>query len=163
MTPSGPALPALPAPALADRQAVQLCCFWVGGQELAVDLMRVEEILQPQKVTPVPNAPEIVEGVVNLRGAIVPVVDLRKRLAYLGVPPPRVKPKMLVCLVGRRRVALVVHGVSEVIRVARSELKPAPAFGTHGGAPYVVAACGPASRLRLLLNVKSLLREGGHG
>jgi purine-binding chemotaxis protein CheW len=135
---------------------VQLCAFYLGREEFAVDLMRVEEILQPQPVTAVPRAPAFVEGVVNLRGTIVPVVDLRKRLGT-GEPPPRVRPKLLVCLLGQRRIGLMVDGVSEVSRVARSALKPAPALHATGSAPHVIGAYGPPSRLRLLLDLKVLL------
>ncbi|MBX5484754.1 MAG: purine-binding chemotaxis protein CheW [Myxococcaceae bacterium] len=121
--------------------------------------MRIDEILRPQRVSPVPNAPAWVEGVMNLRGAMVPVVDLRKRLAIAGAAPPRMKPKWLVTLVGRRKVALVVDGVSGVVRVTRAEIAPVPPFVTQGVNPAVIAACGPADRIKLLLNIKVLLRE----
>ncbi len=147
------------APNAATDDTVQLCCFFVGAQELAVDIMRIEEILQPARVTPVPHSPPFVEGVINLRGAIIPVVDLRKRLRAQGAPPPRLKPKMLVCLLGRRRIALVVDGVSEVIRVSRSALKPAVAFGPPGKEPLVVGVCGPPDAMKLLLDVKALLKS----
>src|SRR5947199_8881388 len=103
-----------------STESVQLCAFWVGGDEYVIDIMRVEEILQPQRVTAVPRAPKFVEGVLNLRGGIVPVVDLRKRLEPSTQPPPRAKPKLLVCWLARRRVGLLVDGVSEVIRVQKS-------------------------------------------
>lgn len=158
-----PVLPILPAPPAeqdspGDRVA-QLCGFFVGPVEYAIDLMRIDEILQPQRVTPLPNAPPWVMGVMNLRGALVPVVELRSRLRIGGQAPARLKPKWLVCLVGRRRVALIVDGVSEVMRVRRSELKPVPPFVDRGLDPAVIGACGPADRTRLLLNVKVLLRE----
>ena len=139
---------------------VQLCAFFVGPVEYVIDIMRIDEILLPQRVTPVPNAPAWVEGVMNLRGAMVPVVDLRKRLGIThGAPPARMKPKWLVTLIGRRRVALIVDGVSEVVRVTPAELKPVPPFVTQGVNPAVIGACGAADRMKLLLNVKVLLQE----
>jgi purine-binding chemotaxis protein CheW len=140
------------------QDSAQLCAFWVGGQEYALDIMRVEEILQPLRGTPVPNAPSYVEGVVKVGGAIVPVVDLRRRLAA-GQPPAKAKPKLLICRLGNRRVALHVDGVSEVIRVRRSEIKPAPQFHSARASPFVVGVWGPAERLRLLLDIKALLRS----
>ncbi len=137
---------------------VQLCVFLAGKEEFALDLMRVEEILPPQRVTPVPGAPPFVEGVLNLRGRVIPVVDVRKALAS-GPPPPRYRPKLLVVLVGRRRVGLLVDGVSEVMRVRRSALQPAPALLAAGKTPHVVGVCGPPDRLRLLFNVKALWSE----
>jgi purine-binding chemotaxis protein CheW len=93
----------------------------------------------------------------HLRGAILPVVDLRKRLLGPDVPDaPRTR--LLVCLLGRRRVALRVDRVTEVLRVKRGELKPAPAFASGGRTPFVVGVWGPPERTRLLLDVKALLR-----
>jgi purine-binding chemotaxis protein CheW len=137
--------------------SAQLCAFWVGAEEYALDIMRVEEILQPLKSTPVPNAPDFVEGVLSLRGQILPVVDLHRRLGS-GTPPPKAKPKLLVCRVGRRQVALRVDGVSEVVRVHRRDIKPAPRFPGKGGAAYVVGVWGPPQRMKLLLDLKALLR-----
>ena len=70
----------LPAPAQENAESVQLCAFRVGEEEYALDIMRIEEILQPHPATRVAGAPDWVLGVINLRGAIIPVVDLRRRL-----------------------------------------------------------------------------------
>lgn len=137
-----------------DRE-VQLCAFYVGKQEYAVDIRRVAEILHPVPVTPLPQAPSFLEGVVNLRGNIVPVVDVRKRLGVEAGPTR--KMKMLICRMGRKRLALIVDGVSQVFKVKVSELKPAPPVGGEGSLPYVVGVCGKPGRLRLLLDVKALL------
>ncbi|MBM7117573.1 chemotaxis protein CheW [[Archangium] primigenium] len=161
-------------PSRADEQAeaqrdppVQLCAFFVGAEEYAVDIMRVEEILQPQRLTPVRGAPAFLEGVIRLRGAILPVVDLRKRLLGVAAPVDTPKTRLLVCWVGRRRVAFTVDRVSEVVRLRRGEIKPAPALGAVGAGPFVVGVYGePESReapvpggerLKLLLDVKALL------
>ncbi len=136
---------------------VQLCSFSVGREEYVLDIMRVEEILPPQRVIPVPRAPSFVEGMLHLRGALLPVVDLRQRLITADVPPPP-RTRLLVCLLGRRRLALRVDRVTEVLRVRRSELKPAPALLSPGRAPFVVGVCGSQERPRLLLDIKALLR-----
>ena len=137
--------------------AVQLCVFRVGLDEYAVDIMRVEEILPPQPVTPVPRAPAFVEGVLHLRGAILPVVDLRRRLLPAGAPVPQ-RSRLLVLFLGRRRVAFAVDRVLEVARVRRSELKPAPPMVAPGKEPFVVGVFGKPGALRLLLDVKAFLR-----
>ena len=62
-----------------QRREIQLACFRVGEEMYALDIMRIKEIIRPQKLTPVPKAPRFIEGVINLRGAVIPVVDLRKR------------------------------------------------------------------------------------
>lgn len=149
--------------ALSDKVAsaadsvVQLCAFVIGAEEYVLDVMRVEEILPLQRITPIPHAPAFVEGVLHLRGLILPVVDLRCRL--LGSPGPETpKTRLLVCKLGTRRVAVKVDRVAEVLRVRRGDIKPAPALVVAGHTPFVVGVCGPPDRLRLLLDLKALLR-----
>jgi purine-binding chemotaxis protein CheW len=140
---------------IAAPETIQVCAFYVGAQQYVLDLRRVKEILQPPPVTPLPRAPAYLEGVVHLRGEVVPVVDLRKRLPA-GAPPPHAKAKMLVCLLGRRKLALIVDGVAEVVRVELSRLKPAPAIGGMD-APYVLGVCEAPNGLRLMLDLRALL------
>lgn len=147
--------PPPPEAAGARDELVQLCAFRVGGEEYAIDIMRIREIVPPQKVTPVPRAPEFIEGVVNLRGAIVPVVDLRKRFGLPATPPGRTT-KLVIALVARRLVGLLVDRVAEVVRLPRSELKPAPSMPGKGPRIFV-GVCGPPEKLRLLLDIKALL------
>jgi purine-binding chemotaxis protein CheW len=150
---------------------VELCAFRVGDEEYVLDVRRVREIVQPLPVLPVPRAPEWMEGVVNLRGEVVPVLDVRRRLGLPAAPRTR-RTKLLVVTVGGRVIALLVDGVSEVVRVARSGIGPPPGVAT-GGARLFLGVCGArgtaprpgredegrtaAPRLRLLLNVKALL------
>jgi purine-binding chemotaxis protein CheW len=145
---------------------VQLCSFRIGGEDYAVDLMRVREIIHPLPITPVPRAPASVEGVVRLRGEVVPVLDVRKRLGVATNPPSR-RTRFLVVNVARRRIGLVVDEVCEVLRLPRRALRPAPPLGEDGAPRFFLGVCGgegaPAGRrggagpLRLLLNVKALL------
>lgn len=145
---------------------VQLCVLEVGSESYVIDLARVEEILPVQTPTPVPRAPAFLEGVVKLRGEVVPVVDVRKRL---GVSPRSAtsndrrtlrRQRMIVCKLGRRRVGFLVDGVSRVLRVSRSELKPAPLTASPGQAPHVLGVVGEPGQLRLLLDVLSLVGGG---
>jgi len=143
-----------------DDAIVQLCAFVVGGEEYVVDIMRIKEIIPPLKITSVPHAPEFIEGVINLRGTIVPVVDLRRRL---GLPQerPTKKTKYVICTVGGRRVGLVVDGVTEVLRIPRSAIRRTPRMLQTGGPRFFAGVCGPPDRLKLLLNVKALLEARG--
>ena len=141
----------------------QLCTFRIGGEDYAVDIMRVREIIHPLPITPVPRAPSFVEGVVRLRGDVIPVIDVRKRLALPATAPTR-KSRFLVVNVAGRRIALVVDEVREVLRLPRSEIRPAPSLGTASGPRFFLGVCGGGDRpgtrggaLRLLLNVKALL------
>jgi purine-binding chemotaxis protein CheW len=152
----------------ADDEVVELFTFRVSGEDYAVDIRRVREILNPLPVTPVPRAPAFIEGVTRLRGEVLPVVDVRKRFGLPALPQGG-KTKFLVVQVAGRRVALVVDQVAEVLRVPRSEIRAAPTFAT-AGPRFFLGVCGgegtvavgsrrPASpgRIRLLLNVKALL------
>jgi purine-binding chemotaxis protein CheW len=157
---------------------VELCAFRVGDEEYVIDIRRIREIVQPLPVTAVPRAPEWMDGVVNLRGEVVPVLDVRTRLGLPARLPSR-RTKLLIVHVGGRVLALVVDGVSEVVRIPRSEIGPPPAMD-GGGVRLFLGVCGArppppapvargtpagaregrapgASRLRLLMNVKALL------
>lgn len=152
---------------------VELCTFRIGGEDYALDIMRVREIINPLPVTRVPRSPSFVEGVIRLRSEVIPVVDVRKRL---GQPPeaPTRKTKFVVVRIGGRRIALVVDEVTEVLRLARAEIRPAPDFSDAGAPRFFVGVCGGeapertagaegagarrgSGRLRLLLNVQALL------
>lgn len=147
----------IPASASGDP-LVQLCAFKVGDEEYALDIMRVRDIVPPSRITPVPRAPEFVEGVINLRGTIVPVVDLRKRLSVRAAPLTK-KGKYLICAIGPRRVGLVVDAVTEVVRIPRSAIRRAPALLNRGGPRFFLGVCGPDEHLKLLLNLKALLES----
>jgi purine-binding chemotaxis protein CheW len=142
---------------------VQLCTFRIGGEDYAIDVMRVREIIHPLPITRVPRAPAFVEGVVRLRGEVIPVLDVRKRLGVEAQPVTR-KTRFLVVNVAGRRIGLVVDEVCEVLRLSRQEIRPAPPLGPPGTPRFFLGVCGGeilpggrAPRLRLLLNVKALL------
>ena len=110
---------------------VQLVAFELAGGDYAIDIMRLKEVIQPVPVTVIPRAPTFLEGVIDLRGAILPVIDLRRRF---GLPRGEgLRQKLLIVAVdvglgpGRRLIlSLVVDRVREPIHVAQSDLKPAP-------------------------------------
>ncbi|HVE84633.1 MAG TPA: chemotaxis protein CheW [Myxococcales bacterium] len=141
----------------AEPVQAQLCAFAVGAEEYAIDIHRVLEILQPPPLTQVPRAPGVVDGVTNLRGEIVPMVDLRRALQAEGPVDAR-RRKLLVCLVGRRKVGFLVDRVTQVVRASRDELKPVPPLG--GGpylSPFVIGVCSRGARLLLLLDLRAVL------
>ncbi|HEX9306334.1 MAG TPA: chemotaxis protein CheW [Anaeromyxobacter sp.] len=151
------------AAATAADPLVQLCTFRIGGEDYAVDIMRVREIIHPLPITPVPRAPAFVEGVIRLRGDVIPVLDVRKRLGLPATPPTR-RSRFLLVNVAGRRIGLVVDDVREVLRLPRSEIRAAPSLGAPGAPRFFLGVCGGdasagrgAAALRLLLNVKALL------
>lgn len=140
----------------ADERIVQLAAFRVGTQGYVIDIMRIREIVNPLKITAVPGTSPLIEGVINLRGTIIPMLDLRKRF---GIPPdPNLRARKFIILsLERRRVGIIVDEVLEVVRLPRSTLKPAPGTGTRKDRGLVVGMCQWQEQLLLLLDLKRVL------
>ncbi len=136
-------------------EPVQLATFHLAGTEYAIDIMRIREIIQPLKITPVPKAPAFIEGVIELRGSILPVVDLRRRFDLPAPPPVRATKFIIVTLEGRG-VGLVVDGVGEVIRASRGELSSGP-FQKGDAARWLAGVCRRGGRIIFILDIETIL------
>lgn len=128
----------------------------VGGEEFAVDILSVQEIIRMVEITRVPKAPAFVEGVINLRGRIIPVLDLRRRLGIADAERTA-QSRIVVVTVRGRVVGLVVDSVSEVLRIPRSAIEPTPSLGTTAGAEFIQGVGRLDERLLTLLDLKRLL------
>jgi purine-binding chemotaxis protein CheW len=140
-------------------EMAQMVAFNVGDGEYAIDIMRIKEIINPLTVTQVPKAPAFIEGVVELRGAILPVVDLRKRFDLVATEPTRATKYLIVAIdvAGRRMiVGLIVDGVSEPLRVPKSDLRPAPPL-TQGATPYFSGMVQHVGRILMVLDLDAIL------
>lgn len=138
-----------------DDPIVQLAAFRVGAEEYVIDIMRVRTLLRPMQVTPVRKGPRYVEGVINLRGTVIPLVDMRRRF---DLPPAdHTLGKIIVMSVASRIVGLKVDSVTDVVRIPRSSIRPAPEFFAGGQAPFFMGICHYKSRTLVLLNVKNIL------
>ena len=136
-------------------ELVQLATFQLASTEYALDIMRIKEIIQPLRITSVPKAPMFIEGVIELRGAILPVVDLRKRFE-LPAPPPVRATKYIIVTVDERAVGLVVDAVGEVLRVPRGELA-APPFPRGEAARTFSGVVRRSGRIILVLDIERIL------
>lgn len=141
----------------ASGDLVQMAAFRVGDQQYVIDIMRVREIINPLPITAVPSAVAQIEGVVNLRGVIIPIVDLRKRLS-LPEEKRSTRPKIIIVLVESQIVGVVVDEVLEVVRLPRGLIKPAPRLLIRQERDLVLGVCEFQGRLLLLLNLKQVLR-----
>lgn len=143
-----------------DRvELAQLVAFGVADGDYAVDIMRIKEIINPVPVTPMPKAPPFIEGVIELRGAILPIIDVRKRFDLPPVPATRATKYLIVSVdVGEQRVivGLVVDRVSEPLRVARTEIKPAPRLSVSERA-YFTGVVAHHGKMLMVLDVDALL------
>lgn len=147
---------AAPAEGAVERQEVQLACFRVGGELYALDIMHIREIIRPQKLTPIPKAPRFVEGVINLRGAVIPVTDLRKRFDQPVSDETR-KHRIIICAIGGRIVGLLVDEVLEVRRCARHDVSPAPQFLKGPEAEFFLGVARRGDELVMVLDLDRIL------
>lgn len=138
-----------------EEELVRMAAFKVGDEEYVVDIMRVREIIRPMPVTPVRMGPKFVEGVINLRGSIVPLVDMRRRFDLQAAP--HAQRKIIVMSVDARVVGMMVDSVTEVVRVLRSEIRPAPELFSDVQAPFFMGICEYRGRTLVLLNVRNVV------
>lgn len=139
----------------------QLVSFKVAGEEFALDIMQVQEIIRLEKVTRVPHAASFVEGLVNLRGNVLPVIDLRRRFDMEARAYDDSTRVVVVDIVGRK-TGIIVDAVSEVLRLARGDVEAAPAVakaGASGGFIEGVGKLDGGKRMLLLLRAEKLLSE----
>ena len=140
----------------AGRTEIQLACFRVGSEMYALDIMQIKEIIRPQKLTPIPKAPAFVEGVINLRGAVIPVADMRKRFDLPLTVSDR-KARIMICSLGGRMIGLLVDEVSEVRRYSREEVAPAPEFLKGPEAEYFLGVARRGDEFIMLVDLEKIL------
>ena len=143
-------------PAGVEAAGREVLVFVLGREEYGVDILKVQEIRGYEKVTPIPSAPAFLKGVVNLRGSIVPLVDMRVKFA---LPDPTYDATTVVVIlrVGGRVIGLVVDAVSDVIRLAEREVRPAPPLGSVVDGSFLAGLATRDERMILLLDIEKLL------
>jgi|SRR5208283_4421358 len=135
---------------------IQLVSFKIGEEEFGVDILKVQEINRMMAVTRVPDAPEYVVGVVNLRGKVIPVIDLRKRFGMEKKEPDK-HTRIIVMELEEKLVGFIVDAVSEVLRIPKSVTEPPPAITTGINADYITAIGKLNDRLLTLLDIERIL------
>jgi len=141
-----------------DDGLVQLVGFGIGRERFGVDILTVQEIIRSTEVTPVPNSPSFVEGVINLRGDIIPVIDLRKRLSLYLSDSDVEKNWVLILRIGNRVVGFIVDNVSEVLKIAEDDIDPPPNIVIAGlENQYIRGVCEIDNRLLIILDFESVL------
>ncbi|HLM67201.1 MAG TPA: chemotaxis protein CheW [Longimicrobium sp.] len=135
---------------------VQLVTFKVGGEEFGLDVFSVHEILSYREVTPVPRAPAFVEGVLDVRGAVVPVVDLRRRFEVAAFGHDD-ETRIVLVEFGGERLGLVVDSVTEVLRAPETSISAPPAYIRGLAAEFVRGIVRLEARLVILLDLDRIL------
>lgn len=144
--------------AAADEQIVGLD---LAGEAYGVEISRIQEIIRMQPITRVPNGPAFVEGVTNLRGRVIPVLDLRRRFGLVAGEASR-RSRIVVAELGQYTVGLVVDGVSEVLRVPADVIEPPSALVTTADSTFLRGVAKLDERLILLLDLASILSNDEH-
>ena len=144
----------------AAREATrEILVFVLGTEEYGVDILKVQEIRGYDKVTPIPSAPDYLKGVVNLRGIIVPIVDMRVKFRLAEVRYDQFTVVVILRIAGRV-IGLVVDGVSDVIGLTASEVKEAPHLGSVVDSSFIAGLATQDDRMVLLLDIEKLLSTG---
>ena len=138
------------------RKEIQLACFRIATELYGLDIMRIREIIRPQKLTAVPRAPTFIEGVINLRGVVIPVVDMRRRFGQ-EIPAGNRHNRIIICNVVGKILGLVVDEVVEVRRYTREEIQPAPQFLKGKGAEFFLGVCRREDELIMVLDLERIL------
>lgn len=136
---------------------LQLVSFHVGDEEFGLDILRVQEIIRIQPLTRVPNLPDYIDGVINLRGKVIPVIGLRKRLG-LDKQTADKRTRIVVVDVHGQVLGFVVDSVSEVLRIHTDTVEPTPRLGKVDR-DYISGVGKLDSRLLLLLDLEQLMSE----
>ena len=138
------------------QEEQQLVVFRLGSEEYGVDILQVQEIKRMLDITRVPQAPDFIEGVINLRGQIIPVLDLRRRFAFPAAERTA-DTRIIVVNIGELIIGLIVDTVLEVISLSKEAISPAPALVTGIDNDFLSGIGDWGERLLIILNLEKIL------
>jgi len=141
------------------EDALQMVGFMVAGELFGVDILMVQEIIKDISITAIPDAPEFIEGVINLRGNIIPIIDLRKRLKLNGKNQAKTEETWIIILnISGRVTGFIVDRVTRVIKLPSDAVKPPPEMVVGGlKSDYISGVCKMERRLLAILDFNRIL------
>jgi len=142
--------------ALEAADAQQFLTFKLAGEEYGVGILTVQEIRGWSQVTKVPHTPVWLLGVINLRGVVVPIIDLRLKFNFTNAEYTETTV-VIILTVGNRVVGVVVDGVSDVITLGPAQIKPAPSLGAGSDTSHIIGFGTLDERMRILMDVEKLI------
>ena len=128
--------------------------FNISGEEFGIELGRIAEIVKFQKSTPLPKVPAFISGVINIRGDVIPLVDLRKRL---GVEPSHIQGRIIITKIYEEKIGLLVDAVKEIVSIEKESIASTPSFFKGLKSEYIMGIGKVADRLIVILNLDNLL------
>lgn len=149
---------ATPIAGTAERNlaATEFLAFTLGKEEYGIHILKVQELRGYETPTQIANAPDFIKGVVNLRGIIVPIVDMRIKLR-LGTPTYDQFTVVIILNIGKRVMGIVVDGVSDVIQLTSDNLHPAPEFGSVLDTRYLLGLGTVDQRMIIMVDIEQLM------
>ena len=139
-----------------DDELLQLVTFSIGDEEFGVNILKVQEIIRTMEIPKVPRAPEFVEGVINLRGKVIPIIDLRRRFGLAPKAHDK-NTRIIVIEINNIIVGFVVDAVSEVLRIPASTVEPPPPVVAGVESDYISGVGQLQDRLLIMLDLDKLL------
>ncbi|MDR2819661.1 MAG: chemotaxis protein CheW [Desulfovibrio sp.] len=139
-----------------DDTLLQLVTFSIGEEEFGVNILKVQEIIRTMEITKVPRAPDFVEGVINLRGKVIPIIDLRRRFGLTPKAHDK-NTRIIVIEINNIIVGFVVDAVSEVLRIPASTVEPPPPVVAGVESDYISGVGKLQDRLLIMLDLDNLL------
>ncbi len=128
--------------------------FNISGEEFGIELGRIVEIVKFQKGTPLPKVPAFISGVINIRGDVIPLVDLRKRL---GVEPSHIQGRIIITKIHGEKIGLLVDAVKEIVSIEKESIASTPSFFKGLKSEYIMGIAKVADRLIVIPNLDNLL------
>jgi len=141
-----------------SSELLQLVSFKIGAEEFGIDILKVNEIIRMMSITKVPNAPSFVDGVVNLRGRVIPVINLRAKLVLPRKEYDR-NSRIIVVELNTKTIGFIVDEVSEVLRIPVNITEKPPEMVSGINAAYITAIGKLEDRLLILLDLERILGE----
>jgi purine-binding chemotaxis protein CheW len=138
---------------------LQIVGFRIGRETFGLPISIVREIVRVPEITSVPNAPDYIEGVINLRGRIIPIVDLRKRFGEKSFEPDK-KNRVVVVEIEARAIGLIVNSASEVLRLSPADIEEPHNVFKEGELNYITGLGKLKGRLVILLDLGRILQRG---
>lgn len=145
-----------------SKGSAEFLTFRLGAEEYGIDILRVQEIRSYEEPTRIANAPSFIKGVVNLRGVIVPVVDLRIKLGCESVEYNGFTVVIVLNVKGRV-VGAVVDSVSDVLELARDQINPAPEMSTTVDTTFITGIASVGERMLILMDIEALMSSADMG
>ncbi|MBB3210938.1 purine-binding chemotaxis protein CheW [Herbaspirillum sp. Sphag1AN] len=145
-----------------DSNGNEFLAFTLGKEEYGIDILKVQEIRGYEAVTRIANSPDFIKGVVNLRGIIVPIVDMRIKF-QLGEPTYDQFTVVIILNIAGRVVGMVVDSVSDVITLNPEQIKPAPEMGTTFDSDYLIGLGTLDERMLILVDIDKLMSSADMG